>query len=226
MPDDQTALETQAVEIARREILSPTLAATREVLAVHKPVLVDGQPLIARADVAREPDAFHFYFRLEGEPYYLVVVVRCEGDQLAVTCACVEADVRVFLLVKSQELTPAEITRRLGLKPTAAYAKGDRLHPELPPLQYTKWRFEPHQTLAEELGRKLDLLLDQLEPAAGAIAQLRADCDVSINVCYEGYKEWLGGWNAPATTLKRLAALGADLHFDLYASGPNLPDPE
>jgi hypothetical protein len=224
MPDEQTAVEQQAVELARREVLKPTLAAAREVLAVHRPVIIDGQPLIARADIDREPDAFYFYFRLEGEPYYLVIVVHNGDEGLAVSCACVEAAVRVFLLVKSGELSPDEITRRLGLTPTASYAKGDRLHPELPPLQYTKWRFEPHETLAEELGRKLDLLLDRLDSAAPRIAELATECDVSVDVCYEGYKEWLGGWNAPEKTLRRLAALGADLHFDIYASGPDLPD--
>ena len=227
MPDEQTTLEQQAAELARREILSPTLSAAKEILAVHKPVLVDGQALIARADLTHEEGAFYFYFRLEHEPYYLILAVRPDDTgKLAVTCACVEAAVRVFLLVKSEQLQPDEITRRLGLTPTAAYAKGDRLHPELPPLPYTKWRFEPHQALAEDLGGKLDLLLDQLEPATAAIAELAAECDVSVSVCYEGYKEWLGGWNAPTDTLKRLAALGARLHLDLYASGPDLPEPD
>ena len=225
MTENPTALETQAVELARREVLSPTLAATREVLSVHRPVLVDGLPLIARADVTREPDAYYFYFRLEGEPYYLVVVVRREGEKLAVGCACVEAAVRVFLLVKAQDLTPAEITKRLGLKPTASQAKGERLHPELAPLSCTLWRFEPHQTLPEELGRKLDLLLDKLKPAAPRIAELAREADVTLSICYEGCKEWLGGWDADPPTLRRIAALGASLHLDLYASGPDLPEP-
>jgi transcriptional regulator with XRE-family HTH domain len=224
MPEEDKSLEQRAVALARGEILSPTLSATKEMLAVHTPVLVDGQPVIARADVAREPGAFYFYFRLEHEPYYLVVVVQANNRQLAVECACVEAAVRVFLLVKAKHLTPQQISERLGLESTSAYAKGERIHPALPPLPYTKWRFEPHQTLAEELGRKLDLLLDELEGAAPRIAELAAECDVSISVCYEGCKEWLGGWNASKETLKRLAALGADLHFDLYASGPDLPD--
>ena len=225
MADEQTALELQAAELARREIVSPTLSAAKEILAVHKPVLVDGQPLIARVDLTREEGSFFFYFRLEDEPYYLIIAVRPDdAGKLTATCACIEAAVRVFLLVKSEKHTPDEITQRLGLTPTAAYAKGDRIHPELPPLPYSKWRLEPHQTLAEDLGGKLDLLLDQLEPAAARIAKLAAECDVSVSVCYEGYKEWLGGWNAPPDTLKRLAALGARLHLDLYASGPDLPD--
>lgn len=226
MAREPTAIETQAVELARREVLSATLATTREVLAVHSPVLVDGQPLIARCDLTRDPDAFYFYFRLEGEPYYLVLVVARAGDELAVTSACIEAAVRVFLLVKSDDLTPDEITERLGLDPTAAYAKGDRLHPELAPLAHTMWRYEPHHTLPEEVGRKLDLLLDQLEDAAPRIAALAHEADVQLSVSYEGCKEWLGCWNAPKETLQRLAALGVDLHFDLYASGPDFPDPD
>jgi len=167
MTDEQTALDLQAAELARREIASPTLSATKEILAVHTPVLADGQPLIARADLTREKGAFYFYFRLEHEPYYLVLAVGPDDQKkLAVTSACIEAAVRVFLLVKSEKHTPDEITQRLGLTPTAAYAKGDRLHPELPPLPYTKWRLEPHKSLPEDLGRKLDLLLDQLEPAS------------------------------------------------------------
>lgn len=226
MPDEQNGLETQAVEIARREILSPTLAATREVLSVHAPVLVDSQPLIARTDANREPGVFYHYFRLEGEPYYLVVAVSRSGGQLAPTSACIEAAVRVFLLIKTQNLTPDEVSERLGLRPTSAYAKGTRIHPELPPLTYTKWRYEPHQTLAEELGRKLDLLLDQLEPAAPRITELARETEITLSICYEGCKDWLGVWNVPAATLKRVAALGIDLQLDLYASGPDLPEPD
>jgi len=227
MPEQQASLEQQAAELARREIISPALSAAKEILAVHTPVLVDGQPLIARTDLTREEGAFYFYFRLRDEPYYLVLAVGPDDDgKLAVTSACIEAAVRVFLLVKSKKHTPDEITRRLGLTPTAAYAKGDRIHPELPPLPYTKWRLEPHKSLPEDLGRKLDLLLDQLDPAAARVAELAAECDVSVNVCYEGYREWLGGWNASTKTLGRLAALGARFHLDLYASGPDLPEPE
>jgi hypothetical protein len=214
------------VELARREVLSPTLATTREVLAVHSPVLVDDQPLIARSDLTRDTEALYFYFRLVGEPYYLVVVVSRAGDELTVASACIEAAVRVFLLVRSEDLTPDEITKRLGLDPTAAYPKGDRLHPELAPLAHTMWRYEPHHTLPEEVGRKLDLLLDLLEDAAPRIAALAQEADVQISISYEGCKEWLGCWNAPQETLQRLAALGVDLHFDLYASGPDFPEPE
>jgi hypothetical protein len=229
MPEDQTApdfgkpsgAERQAAELARQEILSPTLATTKEVLAVHTPVLEDGQPLIARADTAREPGAFYFYFRLEGEPYYLVVVVWLGDKGLAVGCSCIEAAVRVFLLIKSKNLSPDEITRRLGLEPTAAQAKGTQLHKGLAPLAQTLWRFEPHKTLPEEVGRKLDLLLHQLDGAAPRIAALATECDVTLTMCYEGCKEWLGGWTADARTLKRLAALGCSLELDLFASGPD-----
>jgi hypothetical protein len=223
MTQDPTALETQAVDMARREILSPTLAATSEVLSVHTPVLVDGQPLIAHADTTREPDAYYFYFRLEGEPYYLVVVVRRAGDHAELECACVEPAVRVFLLVKAQHLTPDEISERLGLEPTAAYAKGEHVHPELPPLAQTMWRLEPHQTLPAELSRKLDLLLDELEPAAPRIAELAKETEITLSICYEGCKDWLGGWDADPRALRRIADLGVHLQFDLYASGPDLP---
>jgi len=226
MPEDDISPEQQAVDIARREILSPTLATTKEVLAVHKPFLEDGQPLIARADTIREPGAFYFYFRVEGEPYYVVVVVRPEGKGLVLAGAYVEAAVRVFLLIKSKELTPDEITRRLGLKPTAAYAKGHTLHKGLRPLAQTLWRFEPHKTLPEEVGRKLDLLLDQLDGAAAPIAELANECRATVNICYEGCREWLGGWTASARTVQRIAALGADLELDLFASGPDFPEPQ
>jgi hypothetical protein len=228
MPENQASPDlgesSQAAELARQEILSPTLGTTKEVLAVHRPVLIDGRPLIARADATREPGAFYFYFRLEGEPYYLVVVVWPGEQGLAVGCSCVEAAVRVFLLVKTKALSPDEITRRLGLQPTAAQAKGTRLHKDLPPLAQSLWRFEPHKTLPEEVGRKLDLLLDQLDAAAPRIAALAAECDVSLTMYYEGCKEWLGGWTADARTLSRIAALGCHFELDLFASGPDLPE--
>jgi len=218
--------EQQAVELARYEILSPTLSTTKELLSVHTPVLVDKLPLIARADTTREQGALYVYFRVEQEPYYPVVVVRPGDDGPVVAASYVEAAVRIFLLVKSDTLNPDEITERIGLKPAAAHARGETLHKGLPPLAYTLWRFEPHKSLPEELGRKLDLLLDQLNGTAPRIAGLAKESHIAINVCYEGCKEWLGGWTAPAHTLQRIAAFGVDLEVDLFASGPDLPEPD
>ena len=225
------SVELEAVDLARREILTPALSTTKEVLAVHAPVLADGLPLIARADTTREPGAFYFYFRLENEPYYLVIVVRPGEKGLAVAGAYVEAAVRVFLLITSETLSPDEITRRVGFKPTATHGKGKCLHKHLRPLAKTMWRFEPHMSLPESVDRKLDLLLDELDAPtelaedgpAPRIAELAGECEVAVTICYEGYKDWLGGWGAGPGTLQRLAALGANVELDLYASGPDLP---
>ena len=215
------ALDKRTVELARHEVLSPTLRVSKELLEVHKPILVDNVPLIARTDETREPGAFYFYFRLEDEPYYLVVVVRPEGKAMAVAGAYVEAAIRVFLLVKSEELSAEEITQRLGLEPTTSQPKGERLHEKLKPLTQTRWQFEPDKDLPEELGRKLDLLLDQLEGARERIAKLAKECHVAIHICYEGYKEWMGGWVVQTTTFRRIAELGVHVELDLYACGPD-----
>jgi hypothetical protein len=220
------SVELEAADLARREVLTPALSTTKEVLAVHAPVQADGLPLIARADTTREPGAFYFYFRLQNEPYYVVIVVRPGETGLAVVGAYVEAAVRVFLLITSETLSPDEITRRVGLKPTGTHGKGKCLHKHLRPLAKTMWRFEPHMSLPESVDRKLALLLDELDGAAPRIAELAGECDVAVTICYEGYKDWLGGWVAGAGTLERLAALGANVELDLYASGPDLPEPK
>ncbi len=217
------SVELEAVELARREVLAPALSTTKEVLAVHTPLLEGGQPLLARADTTREPGAFYFYFRLEHQPYYLVIVVRPGEKGLVAAGAYVEASVRVFLLITSETLSPAEITRRVGFEPTATHGKGKCLHKQLAPMSKTRWRFEPHASLPESLDRKLVLLLDEIDGSAGRVAALAAECTVAVGICYEGYKDWLGGWAASPATIERLAALGANVELDLYASGPDLP---
>ena len=103
------------------------------------------------------------------KPLVLVLVIRKENNQLAISASYIESNIRVYLSVKSKDITSAEITARLGFKPTKTiYSKR----------QYHNWQFEPQPDYPEELERKLDYLLDCLMPNQDNIALLSSQASI------------------------------------------------
>jgi hypothetical protein len=58
-----------------------------------------------------------------------------------------------------------------------------------------QWIFEPQQDVPDELERKLSFLLAQLENVATNISNLSEQCDIYLNIIYNGYHEQMGGWH-------------------------------
>lgn len=115
-----------AVRLAQAELAVRHFGVTRQFLAVHVVALDDiGAPQLARIDDTSEPGTYRIYFRLQGQPYYIVVVVgRDVEGHLAVAWVYMEAAIRVSLGVYSAVLSTPNITERLGLVPTQTYARG------------------------------------------------------------------------------------------------------
>lgn len=84
-----------------------------------------------------------------------------------------------------------------------------------------RWYLEPQKDLPRSFEDKLTSLLDCLEPAKSGIAQLQGDCEACICICYEGYRDWMGGWHLDLESIRRIAALNAEVDLDLYAYGEN-----
>jgi hypothetical protein len=218
-----TTIHQDPTKIAISEVQTPTFGVTNQVFSVHKAVLNNGAPLIARIDNTREPGAFFVYFPLLDEDYYFVVVIRPTDNGLAVSVVYIEANVRVYLMISSPIYTPEEITKKVELLPTSVHKKGEKI--SLSSRVYTKnqWLFEPGQDIPDGIDHKILHLLNQLEHVRTNIAQLANECNICLCICYEGYKDWMGGWNADKETIKRISALEAEIDLDLYARGPDLP---
>ncbi|GGO40304.1 DUF4279 domain-containing protein [Deinococcus humi] len=218
--------EQRVREVALNELTSPTLASTTQFFGVHPLQLEGGQPRVH--GVLTRGDLWEVYFKPETEPYFLVMLVESQGDRLTVRGCRAQARARVCLSITSKELSANDITAAVTLAPTEAWSKGDaRTHPRqqhLGPYTFTRWSFCPDGDLPGRFEDKLTRLLDLTEPAAPRIRALIPSCMVSVVVGYWGYTQQMWGVGGTARDMARIAALGADLDIDLYASGPELID--
>ena len=208
-----------AEHIAILETIEPTLGVTEQVPAVHQLNMHDETPVILHVD-ENEPGVFDVYFGIEGEPYYFAIVVRKENDRLIASASYIEAAVRVYLSIHSTLLDPSSITERVQLAPTRSDRIGEKRFPKSSvKFKDNRWYFEPQKDIPGDLGSKLKFLLDRLEPIEANIASLQNECEIYLSICYKGYKDWMGGWHIDKETIRRIAALGAEVDLDLYAYG-------
>jgi hypothetical protein len=80
----------------------------------------------------------------------------------------------------------------------------------------------PDGDLPGEVKDKLIRLLDLTDIASTRIRALGSVCDIDILVAYRGYAHQMWGLPIEAREMARIAAMGAGLDVDLYASGPEL----
>jgi len=216
--------------IALNETKNPECLTTKQILTNHTLFKnKQGKIIISRIDDFREKDAAYVYFPLKDKTkrkakdfyYYLVIVIRKnERYLLKVSASYIESDVRVYLSIKSDYLTPEEITSRLQLTPTRIGRKGEAWGKG----KYPKntWCFEPQKDVPETLERKMYHLLDKLTPFETNIVNLPNNVDKCINIYYSGYSEWMSQVYFDYLILHKISSLKVGLWFDLYACGPEL----
>lgn len=214
-------MENLVRQAALAEVSHPSLGVSQQVLAVHKLALEEGTPLIRLQEQDPETGDYRVYFEIDHEPYFFVLVIALECYKPVVSAAYLEAAVRVYLSITSATLSPETITQKIGLQPTRSKTLGEPRHPKAPTvtLQKHHWSFEPGAEVPGSLERKLTVLLSQLEAAQPKIAALPDTCEICICICYRGYRGWMGGWHLDPAIICKIAALGAALDVDLYASG-------
>ena len=121
-------------------------------------------------------------------------------------------------------LVPDEVSGALGLTPTRALAKGQEVQRNRRgtpgPVQPTGvWLLDTERSVeSTSLERHLIHLLDQIEPSAAALAELRARGLEADFFCFWVSARGHGGPEVSADTLGRIAALGAPLGIDFYRS--------
>jgi Domain of unknown function (DUF4279) len=204
-------------QVAVSEVVTPMLGVTNQVLSVHKLAVKDGSPVILQIECNSETDTFCVYFKIESEPYYFVVTIGEKNEKLSVLGSYIEAAVRVYLRIGSIVLHPTAITEKVKLDSTRNVVIGESTIPKLPNFKSkeNRWYFEPQTDTPGVLEKKLNFLLDRLEPFRAGIVALHNECEICIMICYEGYR----GWHLDRETLQKIADLGAKVDFDLYAYG-------
>ena len=82
--------------------------------------------------------------------------------------------------------------------------------------------FEPNSKKTGEVEKKIDQILQLLQPFKNEMNKLGNDASLLIQVCYYGYKDQMWGIHLEKEMLKKLSDLNLCIDIDLYASGANL----
>jgi hypothetical protein len=127
--------------------------------------------------------------------------------------------------VSGDALDPDEVGAVLGLAPTRAFAKGQEVAIDHKAKTTRRqptgiWLLTTQERVAStSLERHLVHLLEAVEPAAPALARLRAQRGLAVDVfCFWESATGHGGPELSASTLARIAALDAGLGIDFYRS--------
>lgn len=131
------------------------------------------------------------------------------------TCSYTHA----WLRVMHDTILPAEITRLLGVEPDKVQTKGepypgsrtDRVAPR------SGWYIESEGKLESyDARRHIDWILDRLGDKATEIQELQSRGSLVDLCCRWDSKSGHGGPTLSPSQLRRLAALGIDVWFDVY----------
>lgn len=123
----------------------------------------------------------------------------------------------VSFVLYGDDLEPDAVTRRLGVQPTSAAQKGYRKRPEYAPLPRGHWCLSQEGRAPGDPARVLAGLLDRLPQGAEIWAELGQTFEIQVRLGIF-LEEWNRGFELPGEIVKRLAAVGAMLVFDIYAN--------
>lgn len=222
-----TDFSQMALELALQEVREQEWLSTQQFFRVHTLQTENGIPVTT---VCHRPnlEGFDVYFHLEDEPYFLVIPVSLEKNELKLFYCRAEAKSKVYLGITSKTVPAAQITAQIGLAPTESWEMGTpmRMTRGRTNYKFNGWFFDPSGDAPGEFEQKLKTLLDLTEPHAAAIRSLSesGECSVWVRVPYSGYQEQMWGLGIDPPDLQRLAALGAGLDIDLYVSGPPMAE--
>ena len=212
--------QTDVADAALREGAAPTLAITEQFFKVH--ALAD-DPVVM---VEQDPDqGWHVTLRLRDVPYYWGCRVETQEGALIATWGCDVEDVRAYLSLDSDTLSPEEIEVRIGLPATRGFRIGEprSSRPGSPVATYNWYTLDSPASRASGIDQHLDALFALLQPRADAVASVVGEIGGGvINVCYNGWQGSMGGVHLTADQAMLLGRMGLALDVDLYAEGPAL----
>lgn len=125
---------------------------------------------------------------------------------------------RATFSVQSTETDPDQITRLLGVEPTAIVLAGTG-RPSGRAHQVNQWKIDTPwlgNTNADQTGTSaLRELMTLLRPAAGKVHELPADCDTRIWWSADS-DSTQGGFVLPADLSRTIGKLGVDVYATVY----------
>lgn len=124
----------------------------------------------------------------------------------------------ISLRISSGTVTPADMSRLLGVQPSQTFLKGTPVSPRHPSgmrRDENLWIFKYTDDPTQPLDKQLHTFLDFLESRRDVLAALSKDAQMDLFCGFSAASGQAGGYLSH-TLLCRLAALPIDLVLDLY----------
>jgi hypothetical protein len=128
----------------------------------------------------------------------------------------------VRLTILSKQLSPAEITLRLGLKPDMSWKLGERPKPSARHAYKSHgWIIGSGLSRQSSVAEHIEALLLKLEPAATAVRAVSLEAEVTSTLWVVQHLEnWNPGMSFSHVQLTAIAQLGVELAIDIYVYEP------
>lgn len=122
----------------------------------------------------------------------------------------------VTLCVYGEDLDPEAVTKLLGVSPTSSFRRGYRRKPSARPMPHGAWFLEIRGNAPDGPDVHLRKLLTLLPDSVGIWEELTRLYKVRLSLCL-GFSGWNKGFCFPADLIARVAKIGVELDFDVYA---------
>jgi len=120
------------------------------------------------------------------------------------------------LAVYGRDLEPDDVTSILGVQPTHSFRRGFKRGSRSPAKPHGAWFLEVRGGAPDGPGVQLETLLSKLPQSADVWRQLSARYTVELRMALH-FQGWNKGFGFNKLVIERLAALGIDLEFELFA---------
>ena len=216
---------TLLIEKATEEIEAKNLGATRQFLAVHQVVYIDGRPKVARVDTEKENGTVIVYFSVVDELFYLAVYLDTMPF-VSVRHVDTQPYHTVCFKATSGELNYLELSNLTTLSPTGGWNIGEKKKFGNAYHKFSALEFEPNPG-ADEFDDKIKKPLTFLEQDKDGVKRLveKAGGYIQVTTSFHNGNTMLGGHHLNIETVSRLASMNLAVDFDIYADGNLFNEP-
>lgn len=122
------------------------------------------------------------------------------------------------LAIYGKSLDPAKITRMLGVAPTQSFKRGHRQGMNSPPTRHGAWVLEVRGEAPDSPEVQLAKLLKKLPYSKKLWKELNSK--YTVRICFGLHMMgWNKGFGFRPDLIDRIAKMGIELAFDIYAYG-------
>jgi hypothetical protein len=210
---------TKIIKKAKEEIEAKLFAVTEQFLAVHEVVLIGNKPKVAGLDTESEDGTAIVYFQIVGEKFYLAIYLDTQPE-LSIRHVNTEPGHFVYFLATSKNLTHQQLSSFTRLRASRSWNKGDKKEFGNAFHDYSALLFEPNSE-ADEFEDKIRKLLDFLEQDRDGTLKLINEAEGCVHIVshFHNGNTMLGAFHLSKDITRRLANLGLEINFDVYAEG-------